>query len=172
MFDIYYNGNIVDGEKLDNVKTNVQRLFNAGEQKMAMLFSGEPCPVKLGVDNATAEKYKHAMLKAGAIAMVLPAGEEPEYSNNPFSASATKANPESSESSTTSKKQHTHSDNNPAQSATIADVGEGFLAEQPEFIERKFDFSEYSVASTGSQIDTDATELPVTPPNTDHLSLQ
>jgi hypothetical protein len=178
MFDIYYSGEITPSEQLESVKAKVKSLFNAGDQKMTLLFSGDPCPVKLGVDKVTADKYRRAMLNVGAIAIVLPAGQEPEFTSNPFLNSASNSNPTPehktdapSQATTDREKKATERPKENA-TATIANVGEGFLAEQPEFIERSFDFSEYSLASSGSQIDTNDAQSPPPAPNTDHLTLQ
>ena len=179
LFDIYYSGEVSPTRQREEVKANIQKLFNAGEQKMALLVSGEPCPVKLGVDKDTANKYKQAMLKAGAVAMLMPAGEEPTFSNNPFLRQPT----EQAAKKVAVTEQHrgvektdvkaTDSIPQPTISeVSVAAVGEGFLAEQVEFKERQFDFSDYSLAQTGSQIDPNTeTETPAAP-NTDHLSLQ
>lgn len=65
-FDIVFRGDIVFGHQLTDVKQRLQQLFKTDSAKVDALFSGRPIPLKRGLDQASAQKYKHALLQAGA----------------------------------------------------------------------------------------------------------
>ncbi|MEE4660464.1 MAG: hypothetical protein V2J89_08350 [Halieaceae bacterium] len=69
-YDILFAGGIVEGFAPEQVQQNIARLFKANEQTLAKLFSGKPQMIKRGIDKPAAIKYKAAMQKAGAIALV------------------------------------------------------------------------------------------------------
>ncbi|MCX2981913.1 hypothetical protein EYC98_13705 [Halieaceae bacterium IMCC14734] len=69
-YDIYYSAGILDDFEEEAVRANLARLFKAGDAALDKLFSGNPQPVKRGVDKAAALKYKTAMNRAGAIAII------------------------------------------------------------------------------------------------------
>jgi hypothetical protein len=64
-FDIVFRGDIVIGQRLDEVKQRLQQLFKADATKVDALFSGRPTPLKRNLDHATATKYRDVLLKAG-----------------------------------------------------------------------------------------------------------
>lgn len=74
-FDIIFRGDIVFGHQLVDVKARLQQLFKADAAKVEALFSGRPVPLKRGLDQASAQKYKEALVKAGAQVDIVPAGE-------------------------------------------------------------------------------------------------
>jgi hypothetical protein len=74
-FDIIFRGDIVFGHQLADVKTRLQQLFKADAAKVDALFSGRPVPLKRGLDQASAQKYKEALMKAGAQVDIVPTGE-------------------------------------------------------------------------------------------------
>lgn len=65
-FDIIFRGDIVLGQQLAEVKLRLQQLFKTDAAKVESLFSGRPVPLKRGLDHASAQKYKAALLQAGA----------------------------------------------------------------------------------------------------------
>jgi len=65
-FDIIFRGDIVFGHQLSDVKAKLQNLFKADAAKIDALFSGRPVPLKRGLDEVSAQKYKEALIKAGA----------------------------------------------------------------------------------------------------------
>ena len=69
-YDILFAGGIADGFDPVEVRENVAKLFKANEQTLAKLFSGKPQMIKRGIDKQAAIKYKAAMQKAGAVALV------------------------------------------------------------------------------------------------------
>ena len=73
-FDIIFRGDIVLGHQLQDVKQRLQQLFKVDATKVDALFTGRPVPLKRGLDEATANKYRDVLLKAGAQVEVCPAG--------------------------------------------------------------------------------------------------
>lgn len=65
-FDIIFRGDIVFGHQLADVKNKLQQLFKADAAKIDALFTGRPVPLKRGLDQASAQKYKDVLIKAGA----------------------------------------------------------------------------------------------------------
>lgn len=65
-FDIIFRGDIVFGHQLTEVKARLQQLFKADAVKIDALFTGRPVPLKRGLDQASAQKYKDVLIKAGA----------------------------------------------------------------------------------------------------------
>ena len=66
-FDIIFRGDIVFGHQLADVKARLQQLFKADAAKIDALFSGRPVPLKRKLDEATAQKYRDTLIKAGAM---------------------------------------------------------------------------------------------------------
>ena len=73
-YNIYFAGQLVEGEQLETVRARLARLFNADEQTLDRLFSGKAQLLKRDCDKATALKYKQAMEKAGALPLVRASG--------------------------------------------------------------------------------------------------
>jgi hypothetical protein len=66
-YNLIFQGKIVDGASLDEVKNNVARLFKADAAKTAALFSGKSIVIKKNLDTESTKKYLAIMKKAGAI---------------------------------------------------------------------------------------------------------
>ncbi len=75
LFDIIFRGDIVLGFQLADVKMRLQNLFKTDAAKIDALFSGRPVPLKRGLDLATAQKYKEALTKAGALVELVAVSE-------------------------------------------------------------------------------------------------
>lgn len=74
-FDIIFRGDIVLGRQLMDVKATLQQLFKVDAAKVDALFTGKPVPLKRGLDRASAQKYKDALLKAGAQVELVAVGD-------------------------------------------------------------------------------------------------
>lgn len=85
LYNIYYAGEILDGFQPEQVRSSLGQLFKAGDATLDKLFSGKPQLLKRECDRATALKYKQAMEKVGARALVREA--------SPQAADAAKAEP-------------------------------------------------------------------------------
>jgi hypothetical protein len=66
-YNLVFQGQILNGASLEEVKTRVAELFKADAKKTAVLFSGKPIVIKKNLDTDTAQKYLNAFKKAGAV---------------------------------------------------------------------------------------------------------
>ncbi len=66
-FDVVFSGKLQAGVEPAQVRENLARLFRTEPAKLAHLFTGQPVPIKRGVDAATALQYQAALAKAGAL---------------------------------------------------------------------------------------------------------
>jgi len=179
-YDIFFRGQIVENADIHQVKANVKALFNATDTKLEQLFSGSPVLIKADVDQATAMKYKGAMQNAGAVVMVV-SKEQPQQA--PTSATqppqnvqhAPSAEPDSGNDFLEPQIEVRESFDDVVgslSSVTVAQVGEGYLAEAIVIEDLEFDFSSWSIANTGSELDTKEEEDTPPPPDTSHLSFR
>lgn len=84
-FDIYFSGELIDGQDPEQAKQQVGKLFKASNSQLKRLFSGKPVAVKKDVDLDTASRYRLAFRKAGALVKIrscpqTPASTEPALS--------------------------------------------------------------------------------------------
>lgn len=75
-FDLIFCGDLVPGFELAQVKKNLQSLFRIDESKVEVLFSGKAIPLKKALDSDTANKYRAALIKAGADVSVAQADSD------------------------------------------------------------------------------------------------
>lgn len=75
-YNVYYAGQLLEGEQLEVVRPRLAKLFNADEQTLDRLFSGKAQLLKRDCDKATALKYKQAMEKAGALPLIRASGDK------------------------------------------------------------------------------------------------
>ena len=66
-YNLIFQGKIIDGASLDEVKDNVARLFKADAAKTAALFSGKTIVIKKNLDTESTKKYLAILKKAGAV---------------------------------------------------------------------------------------------------------
>ena len=69
-YNIIFEGNISSGYKIQDVKRNLAALLKIDEKKVDILFAKPRVVLKRGLDHDSAQKYRNALLKAGAICMV------------------------------------------------------------------------------------------------------
>lgn len=72
-YNIYFSGDIAEGEALEDVRRRVGALFNAREATLDKLFSGRTQLIKRDCSHDEALKYRDAMRRAGALATLAPA---------------------------------------------------------------------------------------------------
>ncbi len=72
-FDIFFSGQIMDGQDESKVRTKLERIFNANPKQLERLFSGRPVKIKSGVDIEKATKYRVTFRGAGALIEIKPA---------------------------------------------------------------------------------------------------
>ncbi|WP_213879997.1 hypothetical protein [Pseudomonas sp. dw_358] len=78
LFEIVFSGEVLPGFAGEQVRSNLARLFQADESRVATLFSGRRLVLKNNLDAAAAEKYRATLERAGALAEVSPMLVEPE----------------------------------------------------------------------------------------------
>lgn len=71
-YQLVFSGDIIPGEDLDRVKKNFAKILKIDPGQVERLFSGRSTVVKKGVDIETAQKFKSAFKKAGAILHIEP----------------------------------------------------------------------------------------------------
>src|SRR5690606_2285064 len=69
-FEVAFSGQLLPGAVPEQVRANLARLFQADEQRIALLFSGRRIVIKTDLDEAGAEKYRSTLERAGALAEV------------------------------------------------------------------------------------------------------
>lgn len=87
-YDLFFSGQIMDGQEKTEVRARVARIFRATETQLNRLFSGDPIPIKKGVDMDTAIKYRVTLRDAGALIDVVPARSPEPQSSAPAQPSA------------------------------------------------------------------------------------
>lgn len=190
LFEIAISGEILDGENPEDVKARIGKMFNADEAKIAQLFSGNRVVIKKNVDQQTAEKYKNALNKAGAVCEIkslspvveTPAVETPvaEPAPTPPPAAPVHAAPPEP------REPIDYGDIAPPPqvdplgitgdqiedlAASIAPVGSALQDNIEEVDEPQFDFSGFDVAPVGSVIGSEKKEPDPPPPDTSGLSM-
>lgn len=70
-YEIAFSAQLVPGAQLETVKANIAKLFQADEQRLALLFSGRRIVIKNNLDEAGAEKYRSTLERAGVLVEVV-----------------------------------------------------------------------------------------------------
>lgn len=81
-FDVFFSGICLPGQDPAEVRERVRRSFKASDAQLALLFSGQPVPVKKGLDMEAAGKYRAAFREMGALVTIRRAsgtGEAPRH---------------------------------------------------------------------------------------------
>lgn len=80
LYNLIFQGQIINGASLNEVKANVARLFKADTAKTAALFSGKSIIIKKNLDTESAKKYLAVLKKAGAVVKAVKV--ENEFGND------------------------------------------------------------------------------------------
>ncbi|MCP5208094.1 MAG: hypothetical protein H7A01_12870 [Hahellaceae bacterium] len=70
MFELIFEGEVVPGASVDTVKSNMQQLFKASAEQIAVMFSGQKVVLKNKLDKPTALKYQAVLKKNGAMCRI------------------------------------------------------------------------------------------------------
>ena len=70
LYKVVFEGEILEGRHLQEVKTALAKMYNAGEDKIERFFSGKRLAIKKDVDYETAMKYVKAFERAGAVCRI------------------------------------------------------------------------------------------------------
>ena len=90
-FVVAYNGQLAEGKSLDAVKQGVAQLFKVDVAKIEHLFNGQWASIKKGLDQASAEKYRQALARAGALCRVVSESQFADLKRAPATPEATAA---------------------------------------------------------------------------------
>ncbi len=66
-YKVVFSGEIAAGQNIETVKTQVAALYKVPVERCESMFSGRPVTIKDTLDYQTAQKYKKAFERAGAI---------------------------------------------------------------------------------------------------------
>jgi hypothetical protein len=76
-FAVVFSGKVAEGASVEQVKSNVAKLFKVELASVERLFTGARVVIKKGLDEATAKKYQAALTGAGAQCEVVNAAAPP-----------------------------------------------------------------------------------------------
>jgi len=160
-FDIIFRGDIVFGHQLTDVKAKLQQLFKVDATKVDALFTGRPVPLKRNLDEATANKYRDVLLKAGAMVDVIPTDKTPPVAARPAPAPApvqsVKAAPEKTPTPSAPK-------TTTVPQWSVAPAGTTLVAERKEEAPRAIDISGISLRpADGNLLDAKEMKAATTP---------
>lgn len=174
LYEIAFAGQVVPGAPLEQVKANLARLFQADEQRIALLFSGRRVVIKSGLDAAGAEKYRATMERAGALAIVqVLQVEEVEMAPPPAPAPAPAAPARSGSARVIPRDEYMAAFSDvEAPDFGIAPVGADLQDAKAEAQAPAVDLSQFSLAPVGSDMGQAKAAPPAPPPDTSHLKLQ
>lgn len=182
-YEIAFSGQLVDGAPMASVQANMARLFQADAQRIALLFSGRRIVIKGNLDEASAEKYRLTLERAGAVVEVLAMPvEEVELAPPPTPVAAAVAEPIVAVATTAAapgRLQVAPRDEYMAAFADvdapdfgIAPVGVDLQDAKPEAPAPAVDLSQFSLAPAGSDMGQAKAAPAGPPPDTSYLSLQ
>ncbi|VXC09058.1 conserved hypothetical protein [Pseudomonas sp. 8BK] len=182
-YEIAFSAQLVPGAQLELVKANLAKLFQADEQRLALLFSGRRIVIKSNLDAAGAEKYRSTLERAGAVAEVTCLDDEIEEIElaAPPVAAAPIATPVTTPASSqpAGRLQVAPRDEYMAAFAEvdapdfgIAPLGDDVQDDKPPVQAPVLDLSQFSLAPPGSDMG-EAKKAPAgPPPDISHLKLQ
>jgi hypothetical protein len=187
-YEIAFSAQLVPGAQLELVKANLGKLFQADEQRLALLFSGRRIVIKSNLDAAGAEKYRSTLERAGAVAEVFCLDdeiEEIELAAPPAVVSAPVAAPVAAPvqvaavSKPVGRLQVAPRDEYMAAFAEvdapdfgIAPLGDDIQDGKPQAPTPVLDLSQFSLAPPGSDMGEAKKGPAGSPPDISHLKLQ
>ncbi len=188
LYEVAFSGEIAEGANLEQVKAKVGAMFKADATKLAHLFSGKRVVIKKNIDEATANKYKTALLNAGALCEVKSLAEgEVAATPAPAPASTPAAVQDKKPVAAVTRPSTINTENVPAApdtdplgisaddisdlSADIAPVGSMMQDEITEVSEPDVDISQLDMAPPGSDLGELKKKDVPPPPDTSGMSL-
>lgn len=152
-YNIIFRGDIVFGFQLGDVKLRLQQLFKTDEAKINALFSGRPVAVKRNLDLPSAERYRAALLQAGAQVEIV-AVDEAKAAVQPAAVVAVAPPPVAAPAAAPQ----------PNEDWSLAPVGGNLLkaTEQLAFVPRTIDTSSLGLRPVGGNL-VEASEQPPAP---------
>ncbi|NWB91980.1 hypothetical protein [Pseudomonas agarici] len=164
LYEIVFSGELVPGAPVEQVRSNLARLFQADAQRIELLFSGRRLVLKNNLEAAAAEKYRASIERAGAVVAVLEMPmEEIEMSAAPEPVARVRAVPRDAYMAAFSEVD--------APDYVIAEVGSDMQDPRPAPVAPIFDLSAFSVAPMGSDMGQIPAPAGAAVPDTSHLKL-
>lgn len=182
-YEIAFSAQLVPGAQLELVKANLTKLFQADEQRLALLFSGRRIVIKGNLDAAGAEKYRSTLERAGAlveVACVEDEIEEIELAAPPSPAPLAAAAPVvPTPAAPAGRFQVAPRDEYMAAFAEVdapdfgmAPLGDDLQDDKPDAQAPSLDLSQFSLAPAGSDMGEIKKAPAGPPPDISHLKLQ
>ncbi|BAN47319.1 hypothetical protein [Metapseudomonas resinovorans] len=183
-YEIAFSGKLVAGAQLELVQANMAKLFQADATRVAMLFSGRRVILKNNLDEATAEKYRVTLERAGALVEVLsmePVIEEVELAPPPEPEPEVQSAPAAAETQAGVRNRLKVVPRDEYMAAFvgvdapdfgIAPVGADLQDSKPQAPAPRFDLSSLSLAPVGSDMGQAKSSAVEPPPDTSHLRLE
>jgi len=186
LYEIAFQGELIAGADAEQTRQNLMRLFQADEQRIAVLFSGRRMIIKNRLDAATAERYRATLAQAGALVEVVPMAETVESAPDtpapvatataaaaPVTAAAAPAVPAAQGTLSVAPRDAVMAAFVDVQAPDfgLAPVGADLQDQAAPVAPPRVDLSHLSLAPVGSDLGPTAEALPVAVPDTDHLTL-
>lgn len=175
LFEIAFQGQVRPGVTQEQARARIGQLFQVGDEQLQVLFSGRRVVIKQGLDQASADKYRQAIERAGAVCSVDPMGQEEVLSPVPVANSASAAAQPQPPGSSSLKPRDAYMaafSEVQAPDFDIAPVGADMQDEYDAFVDLPIDLSAFSLAPPGSDLEQLRPNLAAVTPRTDHLKLQ
>ncbi|MDK8264972.1 hypothetical protein QP835_11895 [Pseudomonas oryzihabitans] len=179
LYEIAFQGELVAGADAQQTRQNLMRLFQADEQRIAVLFSGRRMIIKNRLDAATAERYRATLAQAGARVEVAPMAETgepaaaPVETQEPAATAPTAASAAERGSLSVAPRDAVMAAFVDVQAPDfgLAPVGADLQDTAVPVAAPQVDLSRLSLAPVGSDLGPASEPLPVAVPDTDHLTL-
>lgn len=180
-YEIAFSAQLVPGAELVQVKANLAKLFQADEQRLALLFSGRRVVIKSNLDAAGAEKYRSTLERAGAVAEVVNLDAQIEEielapAPAPMRSSSVTAAPENAAPGrlqVAPRDEYMAAFSNvDAPDFGIAPLGNDLQDDQPAAVAPTLDLSQFSLAPAGSDMGEMKRPAAGPLPDISHLKLQ
>ena len=186
LYEVAFSGQLVGGAQLEQVKANVAKIFQADEQRVALLFSGRRVVIKSNLDAAGAEKYREILARAGAVLDVRPLTEEPavaptagQLAQSAETPAATTSPVSAPGSAAPGRLKVIPRDEYMAAFVDVeapdfgvAPVGTDLQDEPAVVAAPQVDLSQFSLAPVGSDMGQEKSRPPAPAPDVSHLKLQ
>ena len=158
-YDLVFKGQLVKGIDSDNAKRNLAALFKIGIDKAEALFTGKPVILKRNLDADSANKYRVAIKKAGAlidlVRVELPAQKSKPQGKAVFTSRDVAGDEKSAESpSTPSKSERAQPEVESDSPYTLAPAGANLLqpAERQQTVAPEIDVSNITLRPEGGNL--------------------
>lgn len=175
LYEIAFQGELVAGAEAQQTRQNLMRLFQADEQRIAVLFSGRRMIIKNRLDAATAERYRATLAQAGALVEIAPMADTVEPAPAP-----TAVQPADQASAPGGHGTLSVAPRDAVMAAFVdvqapdfglAPVGADLQDRATPAPPLRVELSHLSLAPVGSDLGPASEALPVAVPDTDHLTL-